>query len=60
LTEQYDPRAGVALGNVAQTYSHHGIIDMAVRLDALRTPGAAARRRPWARLRAQSHRRHTG
>jgi GH15 family glucan-1,4-alpha-glucosidase len=52
LTEQYDPRLGVALGNVAQTYSHHGIIDVAVRLDAGRTAAAPRRTGPLARLRA--------
>ncbi len=41
LTEQYDPRAGVALGNVAQTYSHHGVIDMAMALDTRQQPQRA-------------------
>ena len=52
LTEQYEPRLGIALGNVAQTYSHHAIIDMAVRLDAGRIPKTPRRPRPWSKLRA--------
>ena len=35
LTEQYDPSARRALGNLPQTYSHHGLIDNAVRLAAM-------------------------
>ncbi len=46
MTEQYDPRSGVALGNFAQTYSHHGLIDVAVRLADHHRP---ARRPPRAR-----------
>jgi trehalose 6-phosphate phosphatase len=41
MSEQFDPRRGVALGNVPQTYSHHGVIDVAVRLAARRHPEAA-------------------
>jgi trehalose 6-phosphate phosphatase len=52
LSEQYDPRLGVALGNVAQTYSHHALIDMAVRLDAGRTPHAPRRTGPLAKLKS--------
>ena len=32
MAEQYDPRSARALGNVPQTYSHHGLIDSALRL----------------------------
>jgi len=34
LSEQFDPRAGRALGNTPQAYSHIAIIDCAVRLGA--------------------------
>ena len=47
MSEQYDPRTGVALGNFAQTYSHHGLIDVAVRLAERRHPGGAGRPRTW-------------
>ncbi|MBL0926167.1 MAG: trehalose-phosphatase [Phycisphaerales bacterium] len=33
LTEQFDPRHGTALGNLAQAYSHLALIDAAVALD---------------------------
>ena len=32
LAEEYDPDTRLALGNVPQTYSHHGLIDTALRL----------------------------
>lgn len=38
LAEQHEPRLGLALGNVPQTYSHHGLIDVAVHLDGRRRP----------------------
>lgn len=34
LAEQYDPSTGTALGNVPQAYSHVGLIDSAVTLEA--------------------------
>jgi trehalose 6-phosphate phosphatase len=49
MSEQYDPRTGTALGNFVQTYSHHGLIDVAVRLAERRRPGGAARPRKWPR-----------
>jgi trehalose-phosphatase len=33
LSEEYDPKAGVALGNYPQAYSHLGLIDAAVALE---------------------------
>jgi GH15 family glucan-1,4-alpha-glucosidase len=33
LTEQFDPRHGIAVGNLAQAYSHLAFIDAAVALD---------------------------
>ena len=62
LAEQYEPRLGLALGNVPQTYSHHGLIDVAVRLDARRRADRAERTAPadrdvWARVRARVRRR---
>ncbi|MGQ0628814.1 MAG: trehalose-phosphatase [Phycisphaerales bacterium] len=36
LTEQFDPRDGLAVGNVAQAYSHLAFIDAAVALDRVR------------------------
>ena len=33
LTEQFDPRQGLAVGNLAQAYSHLAFIDAAVALD---------------------------
>ena len=33
LSEQYDPRFGVALGNVPQAYSHVGVINAALALN---------------------------
>ena len=32
LSEEYDPVGRRSLGNIPQTYSHHGLIDNAVRL----------------------------
>ena len=62
LAEQYEPRLGLALGNVPQTYSHHGVIDVAVRLDALRRAERADRTAPaghdvWSRVLARVRRR---
>lgn len=37
LTEQFDPRHGLAIGNLAQAYSHLAFIDAAVALDRART-----------------------
>lgn len=37
LTEEFDPRHGIALGNFPQAYSHLGIINAAVRLAQQRT-----------------------
>jgi trehalose 6-phosphate phosphatase len=51
MTEQYDPHHSVALGNLAQTYSHHSLIDMAVLLGGLQEPEAERARRVWRRLR---------
>ncbi|HVS65208.1 MAG TPA: trehalose-phosphatase [Thermoanaerobaculia bacterium] len=34
LSEQYDPVAGIALGNVPQAYSHLGLIGSALRIEA--------------------------
>lgn len=36
LTEQFDPRQGIAVGNLAQAYSHLALIDAAVALDRVR------------------------
>lgn len=36
LTEQFDPRHGIAVGNLAQAYSHLAFIDAAVALDRVR------------------------
>lgn len=36
LTEQFDPRHGLAVGNLAQAYSHLAFIDAAVALDRAR------------------------
>lgn len=36
LTEQFDPRHGLAVGNLAQAYSHLAFIDAAVALDRVR------------------------
>jgi len=33
LTEQFDPQTGLAVGNLAQAYSHLAFIDAAVALD---------------------------
>ena len=58
LSEQYEPRLGVALGNVAQTYSHHGIIDMAIRLNERKaTPIAGHAPSRWRRAAARFARR---
>lgn len=35
FAEQYDPSSGIALGNVPQAYSHVGLIDSAITLEAL-------------------------
>ncbi len=52
LSEQYDPPAGLALGNIPQAYSHIGLIDNAIRLarvardqttGTMRVKGGAAR-----------------
>lgn len=37
LTEQFDPAHRIAVGNVAQAYSHLAFIDAAVAIDRVRT-----------------------
>ena len=37
LTEQFDPQTGLAVGNLAQAYSHLAFIDAAVALDRARS-----------------------
>jgi trehalose 6-phosphate phosphatase len=57
LAEQVG-RGGVALGNFPQTYSHHGLIDSALRLSAARAARAPLTRNPIARLRERRARRN--
>jgi trehalose-phosphatase len=40
IPEEYDPRARSALGNVPQAYSHIGLINAALRLEAIQPPPA--------------------
>jgi trehalose 6-phosphate phosphatase len=59
LAEQVG-HGGVALGNFPQTYSHHGLIDSALRLSAARAGRAVASRNPLVRLRERRTRRAGG
>ncbi len=56
FSEQYDPVVGVALGNAPQTYSHHGLIDMALYLDGVMPAETEVRRRGPGWLRSRFHR----
>ncbi len=42
LPEEYDPKAGVALGNHPQAYSHLGLIQNALHLSGYGVPGSGA------------------
>ena len=51
FTEQYEPRLGVALGNFAQTYSHHARSSTWRCASMPGVPRRTAAPRPWSRLR---------